>query len=107
LTELKLSKANAKAQSFIDRRIEDSNRIMETKETLTLVSEREKINQQIENEQRNRIARERDSEEKKALRAVIESKAKPVSKNLPRAETGVSDGFTQLENKFGARQELP
>lgn len=34
---------------------------METKETL--ISERDKISQQIENESRNRMARERDEEE--------------------------------------------
>lgn len=34
---------------------------METKETL--ISERDKISQQIENELRNRMARERDEEE--------------------------------------------
>lgn len=35
--------------------------MMETKETL--ISERDKISQQIENESRNRMARERDEEE--------------------------------------------
>lgn len=49
------------------------------------------------------MTREREEEEQKALRAVIESKAKPASKTLIRVDSEAADDFSNAAEKFAGK----